>query len=102
MEMRLAADLLAEFHGLCVLDGILSGDKYSKSILPAYSPFLPSRYRGRRSSGQGPPPFFATDTSSANCGALFATGDKVEEESLRRQYPQYPRFLWFEPRHPAR
>jgi hypothetical protein len=34
----LAADLLEEFHGLCVLDGILSGDKYIKSILPAYPP----------------------------------------------------------------
>jgi hypothetical protein len=77
----LAADLLEEFHGLCVLDSILSGDKYIKSTLPAYSPFPSSRYRGCHSSGQQLPPVFITDTASANYSALFATADKAKKKA---------------------
>jgi hypothetical protein len=39
---------LEEFHVLCVFDGILSGDKFIKSILPAYPP--PRQYIVRHRS----------------------------------------------------
>jgi hypothetical protein len=52
LQVRLAADLLEEFHGLCVRDSILSGDKHIESILLAYLLFLPSRYWGRHILGQ--------------------------------------------------